>query len=220
MSRTQYFFWLLLFPITIFSKTEIVPSFVGGIDRSAAEICLKEIDQSQCKLNTQFTEYKHCVKKVLMKNTACKQSLAFFSLTDGGIFKKIRSYQNIDVILADYVYIADQGTGYFLVTKRGEFISLPIPITKKQLKAMPNYSNIAKQYHRVGAWQILNFPDGHPLPDKRYRLVFAQQLKDGCNACAIAGKAEVGYDFSLDGTKFFGIQLLNLYPKQPPQPPI
>ncbi|ABS78048.1 hypothetical protein [Coxiella burnetii] len=214
MSKIKWFLGVLAFPFcSAFAQTQTIPDFVGGINRHTAKICTQEIEKSRCKLKDLFTNYKLCVHEVLVQHPQCKQSLTFFNSTEGGIFKKIRSYKNIDIILADYVYIADQGTGYFLVTHSGQFIALPLPITKKQLKTMSNYEVIAKKYPHVNAWQILDFPQEIKLPRNRYRLVFTQQLKDGCNACALAGTVKVAYDFSDDGKHFDGIKVLKLSPQ-------
>ncbi|WP_304985621.1 hypothetical protein [Coxiella-like endosymbiont] len=147
----------------------------------------------------------------MVKQPVCQQSLTFFKLTDGGIFKAIRRYNTLDVIHVDYVYIADQGTGYFLVIPTGQLITLLVLISKKELKSAPGYQDITNHYpHVVG---ILDFPYAVKLLYHLYRLVSAQQLKDGCNACALAGKARVDYDFSADGKEFYQIKVLKLIPQ-------
>ncbi len=216
MAKILWLVWIFTFPFAAFAQTQSqsVPNFVAGIDKSAAKICAQEIEKSKCKLESVFTEYKNCVQNVLVRHKTCKQSLTFFKLTDGGVFKQIRTYPNMDVILADYVYIADQGTGYFLVTHSGQFFALPLLISNKQLKAAPNYQSLVKRYPRLNVWQILDFPRGVKLSPNRYRLIFTQQLKDGCNACALAGTAKVAYDFSSDGKQFYGVKILKLIPNK------
>lgn len=194
-------------------QKQIVPAFVGGIDQHAATVCRQQIKASPCQLKNLLAAYQQCIKKVLVRTPDCRQSLAFFKLTQGGVFHEVKRYQNTDVILADYVYIADQGDGYFLVMKNGRLLSLPLNIPKKVFRSAPHYAEIAKQYPRVAAWQILGFPEEVKLSANRYRLIFTQQLKDGCNACALAGIAKIGYDFSADGKQFFGVQVIQLIPK-------
>lgn len=203
----------LAFSLTAYSQKQIVRQFVGGIDQQQAKICMQQTKQSPCKLKNMLTDYQPCMKKVLLRTPACQQSLAFFKLTSGGIFHSVRHYQNLDVILADYVYIADQGNGFFLVMKNGQFLALPLNISKKILKAAPGYAAIVKKFPRVDTWQILDFPHVMHVAPHRYRLVFTQQLKDGCNACALAGTAKVAYDFSADGKQFFGVSVIRLIPK-------
>lgn len=185
-------------PLTALHGSAIHPQFVGGIQEKEATACVKQVQQSQCNLREWFSSYMRCVRQVLKQHDECKQSLLFFKLTHGGVFHRIKDYPNVQVILADYVYIADQGTGYYLITKKGQFFSLPFYIKRKVLKASPGYVELAKKHPRLEAWGILDFPTGYPLPNG-YRLVFEQELKDGCNACAIAGTATVAYDFSKDG---------------------
>lgn len=203
---------LTVLTVPVFAQTKPISAFVGGINHREAKQCIQAIDKSKCKLKDRFPDYKICVRKVLVSNPECRQSLAFFELTGGGIFKEIRRYHQLDVILADYVYIADQGTGYFLVMPNGQFIALPLIISKKALKKASGYQKIANRYPHVGVWQILNFPVAMKLPNNQYRLVFTQQLKDGCNACALAGTAKVAYDFSADGKQFYGVKVLKLIP--------
>lgn len=197
--------------IPAFAEIKSTPDFIGGIDHEKAASCVTAINNSKCKSKKLFADYKICVRKLLVREPMCKQSLTFFRLTDGGIFKEIRRYHTLEVIQADYVYIADQGTGYFLVMPTGYLITLPILISKKELKLAPGYKDIASHYPHVGAWQILGFPYAVTLPH-RYRLVFTQQLKDGCNACTLVGQARVAYDFSSDGKVFYGIKVLQLIP--------
>lgn len=203
----------LFFTSTILAAKPMVPQFIGGIDAKTAKICMQHTKQSSCQLKNMLTDYQPCMKKVLLNTPGCQQSLAFFKLTSGGIFHTVKHYRNIDVILADYVYIADQGNGYFLVMKNGQFLALPLNISKKILKAAPGYTPIAKKFRHVGTWQILDFPRAVSVSPQRYRLIFTQQLKDGCNACALAGTAKVAYDFSPDGKQFFGISIIQLIPK-------
>jgi hypothetical protein len=203
----------LALSLTAYSQKQIIPQFVGGIDQQKAKICMQQTKQSPCKLKNMLADYQACIKKVLLRTPDCQQSLAFFKKTSGGIFNRVRHYQNIDIILADYVYVADQGTGYFLVMKNGQFLALPLNIAKKTLKKVPGYTTIAKKFPRVDTWQILDFPQAVSISPQRYRLVFTQQLKDGCNACALAGTAKVAYDFSADGKQFFGVSVIRLIPK-------
>ena len=203
----------LIFSLTAFGAKQIVMQFVGGIDYPAAKICMQKTKQSSCQIKNQLANYQQCMKNVFLHTPDCQQSLAFFKLTSGGIFHRVHHYKNVDVILADYVYIADQGTGYFLVMKNGQFLTLPLNIPKKLFRAAPGYAAVKKKFPRVGAWQILGFPDAVTVSPQRYRLIFTQQLKDGCNACALAGTAKVAYDFSPDGKQFLGINVLQLISK-------
>jgi hypothetical protein len=100
-----------------------------------------------------------------------------------------------------------QSLAFFKKTSGGIFIA------KKTLKKVPGYTTIAKKFPRVDTWQILDFPQAVSISPQRYRLVFTQQLKDGCNACALAGTAKVAYDFSADGKQFFGVSVIRLIPK-------
>ena len=70
--------------------------------------------------------------------------------------------------------IADQGTNYLLIMPNGQFIILPLFISKKTLKAVPGYQTIERNYSHVNAWQILDFPQAVKLPNNHYRLVFIQ----------------------------------------------
>lgn len=205
---------LALPPIPRLKNYESVQDFVGGINIKDAHICRRYVQAANCSSKTVFSDFKDCVKSVLTKHPVCKQSLAFFHLTGGGVLKSIRRYHNIDVILADYVYIADQGTGYYIVTKSGEYLTLPINLSREALKAARGYNIIVKKYPRVELWQILDFPTAERLPHHRYRLIFTQQLKNGCNACALAGTAKVAYDFTNDGLKFSNVKILRLIPKR------
>lgn len=193
-------------------QTKVISAFQGGIDQTSAKLCQHQIEQSQCKLKDLFMEYKRCVQKVLVHNSECKQSLIFFKLTDGGIFHTIHTYDSVDVILADYVYIADQGTGYFLVTHKGLFLPIPLNISKKSLKRTAGYELLSKKYLRVTAFRIKDFPYYAELPNNTTRLVFTQQLTDGCTACAHVGTIKVAYDFSSDGKVFKGIKTLKITP--------
>ena len=218
---SRYYWLIVVIGMVIFS-TFILPAFAGiknvsdfkgSISYENATSCIKVINNSECKLKDLFTDYKICVQNLLMRQPVCRQSLTFFKLTNGGIFKKIIRYNTIDVIQADYVYIADQGIGYFLIMPNGQLITLPISISKKELKLAPGYQDVATHYPHVSVWQILDFPDAVELPHHRYRLVFTQQLKDGCNACTLAGKARIAYDFSTNGKVFYGMKILKLIPR-------
>lgn len=92
----------------------------------------------------------------------------------------------------------------------GQLITFPVLISKKELKSELGYQDIANHDPNISGWQILDFPYAVKLPHHCYRLVFAQQLKDGCNACALAGKARVAYDFSADGKEFYGVKVVKL----------
>ena len=86
----------------------------------------------------------------------------------------------------------------FLIMPNGQLITLSIPISKKKkLKLMLDYQNIVNPYatNHTSTWQILDFPYTVKLPSNSYQLVFAQKLKDGCNACVLVSKAHVAYDF-------------------------
>ncbi len=193
----------------------IVDSLVGGISHNNALTCRRYVKAAKCNLNDMFNEFRSCVRTALSKHPVCKQSLAFFNLTGGGVIHTIKRYNHsIDVILADYVYIADQGTGYFLTTTSVQYVPLPINFSKSTLKKAPGYQAIAKKYKHVGVWQILDFPKGETLSHHRYRLIFTQQLKDGCNACAIVGTAKVAYDFTNHGKTFDSVKVLKLIPKK------
>ena len=207
---TGFLLLSLVLALTAYAQKRMVPQFLGGIDHPAAKICLQKIKQSSFQLKNQLANYQQCVKSVLSLIPQCQQSFVFFKLTSGGIFNRVRHYKNVDVILADYVYIADQGTGYFLVMKNGQFLALPLNIPKKNFQAAPGYVVLKKKFPHVSAWQILGFPYAVNLSPQRYRLVFRQQLKDGCNACALAGIANVAYDFSTDGKQFYGLRVLKL----------
>lgn len=94
-----------------------------------------------------------------------------------------------------------------------QLITFPVLISKKELKSASGYQDITNNYPHVGALQILDFPYAVKLPHHRYRLVFSKQLKDGCNAYALASKARVAYDFPADGKKFYGVKVLKLIPQ-------
>ena len=107
---------LIVFALPVVTQTKTVSDFVGGVNLQDVKTCTQVINQLKCKLKDLFTDYKICVRKVLLSEPGCRQqSLTFFRLTDGGIFKEIRRYDHLDVILADYVYIADWITGYLLM---------------------------------------------------------------------------------------------------------
>ena len=202
--------------ITKFLRTPTITQFAGGINQPDAHACRLHLEAAKCKLKTMLTEYKHCVQSILGKYPTCRQTLAFFHTTNGGLIKIIRSYQHVDVIFADYGYIADQGTGYFIVTPSGQLLSLPLSFSRKILRRAPGYQAIAKKYPRVNLWSIQGFPTLQKIPPRRYRLIFIQQLKDGCDACALAGTAKVAYDFSNDGKTFYGAKIIDLIPRKQP----
>lgn len=187
-----------------------VNDFVGGINLKDAHSCRLHLQSAKCNLKTMLNDFKYCVRAVLMKHPVCKQTLAFFNLTGGAAIKLIKRYHNIEVILANCVYIAEQGKGYFLITKSGQHLTLPMNVSQQAIKKAPGYKAIVKRYPHVGLWQILHFPVGERLSRHRYRLIFTQQLKDGCNACAVAGTAKVAYDFTHNGKKFHGVKILKL----------
>lgn len=191
-------------------KYNAVNDFVGGINLRDARICRERMQAAKCNLKTMLNDFKYCVRAVLLKHPVCKQTLVFFNLTSGAVIKSIKRYHNIDAIVANCTYIAEQGRGYFLITKSGQYLTLPMNVSQQVVKKAPGYKAIAKRYPRVGLWQILHFPVGERLSHHRYRLVFTQQLKDGCNACAVAGTAKVAYDFTRNGKKFHSIKILKL----------
>ena len=54
-------------------------------------------------------------------------------------------------------------------------------------------------------------------PGGGQRFVLGEDLRDGCHACAILGKARVAFDFDLAG-KFRGLQVLKVQATRAPQP--
>ena len=198
---------------TTLLKPPVVTQLVGRINRPALHTCRLHLKAEKCKLKTMLTEYKYCVQSVLGKYHACQQTLAFFHTTNGGLIKTIKTYRHTDVIFANYVYIADQSTGYFIVTPLGQLLSLPLSFPMKTVKQAPGYKVIAKKYPRVNLWGIKSFPTLQRISKNCYQLIFTQQLKDGCNACRLAGTAKVAYDFSADGKTFYGAKIIKLIPK-------
>lgn len=208
----QGFIGVLFFVLPMWAASAVIPKFVGGIDYPAARTCMLYLKQKPCQLNKMLSGYQLCVKKNLFQHMECQQARTFFKLTNGGVFHELRRYPGVDVILADYVYIADQGQGYFLIMRNGMLLTLPLNVNKKQLQPIDNYLTWVKKFPRMQLWQITGFPKFlHVSPD-RTRLVFTQQIKDGCNACKILGNAVIAYDFSKDGKNFYGIKVLKLIP--------
>ncbi len=200
------------------AKPTTVVDFIGGINSQYMHNCLNKIESSSCKITDVSKNYKNCIHKVMHQHRACQQFLNFFQLTNGGLISKLKQYRNISVIRAEYPYVSEMHHSYFIVTKAGEFLSLPVFIKRKTLREATNYPSLAKQYPQISTWQILGFPSTKKLANGQYRLVFTQQLKNGCSACAISGTAQIAYDFSNNGDKFMGIRLLRLTPRKDSKP--
>ncbi len=192
-----------------------IQTFHGGIHALSAKQCLRKLDHAHCKLNNLSNPRRACIEQILSKTPVCQQTLAFFKLSGGAVFEKIKKYGALTVILANYRYISDQSADFFIVTPAGQFIALPLAIPKNLLIHTKGYAKAEKMYAHITPWQIRQFPRGFHIKHNRYRLIFKQELKNGCNACTRAGNVEIAYDFSKNGSIFYGIHVLklNLIPK-------
>lgn len=164
----------------------------------------------------QFTK---CVTDAMRQYGASSQAIAFTTMLQGqGFLSAFRATGQVDIAQAT-VIAADHSDEFYLVNGKPTPINIDDPAILEQTTNVMNqniqYRAIHTQYPQVMLWPGNHtFPTVTKNPSGGQRFIFTYPLKNGCNACATIGYADIGFDFNNGGT-FLGPQLISVAPAQP-----
>lgn len=193
------------------SRAEIrLPDFQGDFQSKAMWKVPKGViqtmmqDCSRTAKNPQ--DFRTCQVKFMQQHGASEQAIAFFNAKSAWI-EDFRRYRNLTVVKT-VVMAADHSDAFFIITSQGVIIDVDDYDLLKtiNLNSKPKFKAILKHYPKASLWF-----GNHRFPTLagQTRLIFSYLIKDGCNACAIAGHAWLAFDFDALGN-FKGIKLINL----------
>jgi hypothetical protein len=190
----------------------VLPAFNGGFQPTAMWQApldtIKKLSVTCSQKAQNPSDYQDCEIQYMQQHGASAAALAFFKETHGWI-NDYRRYGNLTVVQA-LVMAADHSDAFYIINPLGAMIDVDDYELLKtiDLSAAKSFQAILKKYPKAMLWfGNHNFPIASK---NKQRLIFKYQLKDGCNACARAGYAWIGFDFDKAGN-LKEVKLLRLH---------
>lgn len=210
MKKILWTFVVILMFSHVSRAETVLPEFQGGFQTKAmwkvpnGVIQTMMQDCSQHARNAQ--DFRACQILFMQQHCASEQAIAFFKAKSAWI-QDFRRYQPVTVVKS-LVMAADHSEEFFIINSKGVVIDVDDYNLLKtiNLNSKREFKDILKRYPKATLW----FGGHHfPTPAGPSRLIFSYVIKDGCNACAIAGHAWLAFDFDTQGN-FKSIKLIHL----------
>jgi hypothetical protein len=160
-----------------------------------------------------------------MRAAGASPEAVAFTERAGGLqyLRAFRATGRVDVAWAGNPFRANTNDVVYLVNGDPPILDVDDPkyLEPAMLERHPGYAAMRRAHPKLT-----------PFPGDRYdlhaversvqagggqRFVVGEDLRDGCHACAILGKARVAFDFEAAG-KFRGVQVLTVQPTPAPRP--
>lgn len=210
MKKILWTFAVILMFSHVSRAETVLPEFQGGFQTKAMwkvpNSIIHEL-QVDCSKQAQSPQaFQACQLNYMQQHGATKQALVFFKATNGWV-QDFRRYQHVTVVKS-LVMAADHAEEFFIINSKGVVIDVDDYNLLKtiNLNSKQEFKDILKCYPKATLWfGSHNFP----TPAGPSRLIFSYVIKDGCNACAIAGHAWLAFDFDTQGN-FKSIKLIHL----------
>lgn len=154
-----------------------------------------------------------CRQKVMQANAASAQAVSFLQQSKGHLMISFVELGKVDLAWGAFPGASYQGQ-YYLLNGSPALVGVDDAAIKARkggsldLAANPGYRRLLERRPKTGLWQCRGF-EGADLSQAGQRFIFSFYLKEGCNACPVAGLAYLAFDFDANG-KFLGIKLVGL----------
>jgi hypothetical protein len=143
----------------------------------------------------------------MKRNGASPQAIDFARRMEGEILTQFRQMGKVNLAYMELpIRYASYAGSFLLVNGNPPLVRVGDAMENLNLRGDPA---LVRKYPKVDFFGSgIDFTKMEPLPAGGQRFIFAFALKNGCNACAIVGAANVAYDFDASG-KFLGAKVLN-----------
>lgn len=154
-----------------------------------------------------------CRQKVMTESGASRLAVDFLRQSKGHLMTSFAALGKVALAWGSFPGASYQGQ-YFLVNGRPSLLGVDDAAIEAKnkgtldLSANPYFRRLLERRPKTGLWQCREF-EGEDSSKAGQRFIFSFYLKEGCNACPVAGLAYIVFDFNPNG-KFLGINLVGL----------
>ena len=164
-----------------------------------------------------YPEQIECMTSLVQQGGASTEAIAVMrQLKGNGWIDSFKEMGRVDLATVVYPSRANENWQTLLVN------GVPSPVRLEDadnlreinIRQDPLYPSLIRKFPRMDLWEgSAQFVTMRRLPAGQ-RFVFSFFLLNGCHACAVAGHAQIAFDFDPSGV-FLGAKLLRLVAEQP-----